>query len=221
MFNGNTMSLVTDLGILGPQINNKDYLSIAAITTSQYPNLSNIYNAGILVPPTSILMAWAEGDNLALWNEYPQYLMTKDPDDMIVALLAAMTKKNIILYIPADDFKVFGQLLLSHILFVYGITVNYPPSVFSIDTTKVPMIVSKFYMIDVMEPQDYLAAYPAQFELPDFVINKLACDLNPFGGTPATFMQYRDYFNNMNRSKAQQREPRTMVSIANKGGAVQ
>ena len=121
MFNGHTMSLVTDLRMIPNQLNDFNFLSVAAITTSDYPNHPNIYNASILMPPTEILMAWAEGQTLVMQNEYPRYLMSKDPDDMIVALIAAMTKRNIILYIPQDEFNIYGSILLNHIYFVYVI----------------------------------------------------------------------------------------------------
>ena len=88
MFNNHAISVVTDLRILGPEINNKDFLAIAAITTNDYPKLPNIYNASILMPPTEILMKWADGDPYILQYQYPQYLRTQIPDDMIVAIIA-------------------------------------------------------------------------------------------------------------------------------------
>ena len=87
MFNGHTMSLITNLNMIGNEINNIDFVTVAAITTSDYPPHPNIYNAAILMPPTEVLMAWADGNRFVMQVEYPRYLMTKDADDMIVALL--------------------------------------------------------------------------------------------------------------------------------------
>lgn len=215
MFNNHTMSVVLDLNMIGPGINNKDFITVAAITTSQYPNLPNIYNASILIPPTEILMRWADGDQLIMQNEYPRYLMTQAPDEMLTAFIAALTQRNIILYIPKDEFMVFGQILLNHIYFMYGIICNFGNTVFSIDQSKLPFIISKFLMIDVMEAKDYLDAYPANQMLPDFVINKLAEQLQPFP-YPATFQQYRDYFNKLNASKGF--APKPMVSFIDSNG---
>ena len=199
MFNGNTMSVVTDLNIIGPEINNIDFISIAAITTSyNYPKLSNIYNASILVPPTEILMAWADNAPLVLQNEYPKYLLSKEPDDMIVALIAAMTKKNIILYIPKDEFNIFGSILLNHLYYTYGITCNFNNVKFYIDSIRIPFIISKFFMMDLMEPMDYIELYPCNVPLPEWVINKLAIQLNPFNGKQASFTEYYNYFNSLN-----------------------
>ena len=125
MFNGHTMSLVTDLAILGNQINNKDLITIAAITTSEnYPDIPNCYYAGVLCMPTELLMAYTDGDQAALNVGYPQYLSSKDCDDFIVALIAALTRINIVLYIPREEYNLFGITLLNHIYFTYGIVVN-------------------------------------------------------------------------------------------------
>ena len=212
MFNNHTMSVIHDLRMLGNEINNVDFMSIAAVTTGEYPPLPNIYNASILIPPTQILMDWADGNPLVLQNEYPKYLMTKDPDEMIVALLAAMTQRNIILYVPKDDFEVFGMMLLNHLYFVYGITCNYMNTRFAVDVSKIPYIMSKFYMIDVMEPMDYLNSYPATAILPEFVINKLAQDLHPFN-RPATFMEYANYFNGIVAARRQTMPMQNMVNV--------
>ena len=203
MFNGHTMSLVTDLAILGNQINNKDLITIAAITTSEnYPDIPNCYYAGVLCMPTELLMAYTDGDQAALNVGYPQYLSSKDCDDFIVALIAALTRINIVLYIPREEYNLFGITLLNHIYFTYGIVVNSPTSQFYVDVNKIPFIISKFLLMDVMDAQTYLDLYPAQYMLPDFVINKLAEDIHPFN-YPATFEQYRDYFNRLNAAKMQ------------------
>ena len=75
---------------------------------------------------------------------------------------------------------------------------NTPTTTFSFDESKLPLLISKFYMMDLMEPMDYINSYPRALALPPFVINKLAEDLRPFD-FPATFQQYADYFNNMVR----------------------
>lgn len=216
MFNGHTMSVVTNLNLIGNEINSVDFITVAAITTSDYPNHPNIYNASILMPPTEILMAWAENQPLVLQNEYPRYLMSKDADDMIVALIAALTKKNIILYIPQDEFNIYGQMLLNHIYYVYGITCNFGHTRFNVDQSKIPFIVSKFYMIDVMSMEDYLSVFPATAMLPAFVINKMAQEAHPFN-RPATFDEYAAYFNQLNASKVKNNTPlNIMVKVVGK-----
>ena len=219
MFNNHTMSLVTDLNLVANDIRNLDFVTVAAITTSDYPDQPNVYYSGILIPPTEILMEWTDGNQFILQNEYPRYLLSEECDNMIVALIAAMTQRNIILYIPTDEYNVFGPILLNHIRFIYGITVNSPWSQFAVDPTKIPFIMAKFYMMDVMEPKVFLEAYPARYPLPDFVINKLAMDLNPFNGNPATFEQYKLYFNQLNATKGQQQnQPKqVMARLVNNG----
>ena len=202
MFNNHTMTLITNLNQIGPEINNKDFMSVAAVTTSDYPNHPNIFNASILVPPTEILMKWADGYPLVMQNEYPAYLPSKDPDDMIVALLAALTQRNIVIYIPMDEFKIFGIYFMNYMMYTYGIVFNYMNTVFSIDPAKIPFIISKFYLESLMDANDYIASFPSNMMLPPWVINKLADDLKPFD-RPATFDEYARYFNQMNASKNQ------------------
>lgn len=209
IFKNNTMTLITNQNMIGQEINNKDFVSVATVCSTDYfNNHPNSYDASILMPPTELLMKWADCNDpnmayLVMQNEYPNYLMyNKDADDMIIALLTALTKKNIILFIPLDEFNIFGQQLLNHFYFMYGITMNTPTTRFSFDETKLPLLLSKFYMMDLMEPMDYLNVYPANLLLPEFVINKLAEQLNPFGNNRATFQQYAQYFNNIVASKA-------------------
>lgn len=206
MFNGHTMSLVTNLNIIGPEINNIDFLTVAAITTSDYPNYQNIYNASILMPPTELLMAWADNQPMVMQTEYPRYLLSQDPDNMIVALLAALTKKNIILYIPQDEFAIFGMLLLNHLYYQYGVSVNFGQTRFNIIPTSIPLIISKFYMMDLMNFEDYVETYSSICStFPPFVINKMAQEVNPFNGRPASFEEYYEYFNQLNASLSQRK----------------
>ena len=215
MFNNHAMSVITDLRILGAEINNKDFIAVAAITTNDYPQLPNIYNASILMPPTEILMSWADGDPYILQTQYPNYLRTQIPDDMIVALIALLTRKNVVLYIPTDEFNIFGKMLLEYIYFNYGIICNTPNTQFNMDQAKIPYLLSRFFMIDAMEPDDYLAAYPANALLPEFVINKLAEEMKPFP-YQATFQQYAEYFNKLNASKGTVIAHPSMVKVVEK-----
>lgn len=201
MFNNHRMSCVTSLDPIYRDIQNIDYYTIAAITTSYYnQNMPNISYAGVLVPPTNMLMMWADGDYDIIKREYPSYLLTKDCDDMIVAFLAALTRKNIVLYIPDDEFDVYGPILLDHIYLTYGITCDTPFSQFSYNPYKIPLIISRFYVMDIMDVDTYWSMYPPNYQLPDFVINKLASDMHPFP-EGASFDQYKDYFNKLNYSR--------------------
>ena len=87
LFKNNIMSLVTNPSFLGPEINNSDYVSVACVSGSDsYMNHPNVHDCSILLPPTDMMMAWVDG-KIILQNEYPKYLLSKDPDDMIIALL--------------------------------------------------------------------------------------------------------------------------------------
>lgn len=207
MFNWHTMSVVPDLKMLGDNIRNVDYIVVAAITTGTYPeNLPNVHYAGILIPPTEMMMEWVDGDTFVLQNEYPKYLMEQEPDEMIVALIAAMTRRNVVLYIPDEEFQVFGQLLLNHIYYMYGITCNTPWTTFAVDPNKIPLIMTKFYLMNVMDAKDYLDGYPGNYQIPDQAIYKLAQELHPLGpNAQATFEQYKQYFNQLNASKLKQK----------------
>ena len=79
---------------------------------------------------------------------------------------------------------------------MYGITMNTPTTIFAFNETKLPFLLSKFYMMDLMEPKDFIESYPFNMQLPPFVINKLAEEVKPFNH-PATFIEYATYFNNL------------------------
>ena len=52
-------------------------------------------------------------------------------------------------------------------------------------------------MMDLMTGKDYLNSYPANYQLPSFVINKLSIELQPFGNEIRSYDQYAYYFNNL------------------------
>ena len=219
MFNNHTMTVLEDLRILGPAINNVDYLTIAAVTTDgQYPDLPNIHEASILLPPTELMMFYVDNMNdpraEALFkNEYAKYLNSKDPDDMIVSLLAALTVRNVVIFIPQDEFQLFGPVLMNHLYFTYGITCNFRNVVFNFDLTKVPFIMSKFYMIGVMEPQVFLDSYPIEAALPPFVVDPLYDEVRP-NAQPMTFEQKAYYLDNLRRSRVSApKELKPMVEL--------
>ena len=207
MFKNHTMSLVTDLSLVINDINNIDYVIVAGITDTP---MQGVFNAAVLMPPIELLMAWADGIPYIIQNEYPKYLMNyKDADDLIVSLLAALTKKNVVVYIPKDEFRIFGNEFLNHMYYTYGIVMNTPNTTFAFDTTKLPFVISKFYMMDLISADDYIKAYPANCQLPPFVINKLAAELKPFD-SPRAFNQYAYYFNDLVKRNQQ---PIQMVKI--------
>ena len=223
MFNNHIMILATDLAPFANEIQNFDHFIVAAITSNEIPTAPNIYYAGILMPPTELLMRWCDAacgspDAFVLQSEYPRYLDTIDCDNMIVAILAAMTKRNVILYIPLEEFKVYGDVLLQHIAYRYCIVLQTAYTPFSVNPAMLPLIASKFYMLGVMDADVYLSTFPANYSLPDWVIQKLAIDIHPFA-TPATFEQYRDYFNQINASKGQPKKM-PLIRLVDKEGDV-
>lgn len=198
MFNGHKMILITDLEQIGYSINDPNIV-IIAVTDSDYYKLPNIYDAAILMPPTSILMEWAENNNRRiLETAYPQYLCSvKEADDMIVAMIVALTKKDVYLYIPANEFSIFGQILLNHLYFLYGVILQTSNTQFNVEISKLPLIVSKMYMLGAIAPNDYISIYSEyNLALPSFVIPKLINDFRPPIST-YDIMSCEKYFNDM------------------------
>jgi hypothetical protein len=218
------MTALDDLRILGPSINDVDLLTIAAVTTDgQYPDLPNIHEVSILIPPTELMMCYFDTVNenpaaeAIFKSEYAKYLDTKDPDDMIVSLLAALTVRNVVIYIPHDEFRLFGDVLLNHIYYRYGIICNFRNTVFNFDVTKVPFIMSKFYMIGVMEAQVYLKSYPINVQMPPFVIDALYDEVRP-NNVPVSFMEKVAYIDNLRRNMMPKPENlKPMVSVVSRG----
>lgn len=196
-FGGHTLSVVTDLNMVANEINNIDFTFVISLDVNGgQANNPNIYNMPILVPPMELLAAWADGVPFIMQNQYPNYLMSKDQDETIVSILAALVKKNVIIYIPKDDFNIYGTMLLNHIYYTYGIIMNSPTTTFMFDESKIAIILSKFYLLDLMVADDFLKSYPSNYKLIGDVINKLAMEVHPFN-YPASYNQYAEYFNNL------------------------
>lgn len=194
IFSGHKMYMITDLNVLGNNILNTDMLIVASVTDNSDPS-QNIYCASVLIPPTELLMRWADGDPVVMQNQYPQYLMNSmDADEMITSLIAVLMRKDVYIYIPQSEFNIFGMNLLNHIYYVYGITMCTPTTQFNFDYSKLPFILSKFYMFNILTANDFLNSYPGNYKLIPFVINKLANELHPFN-RPATWEEYANYFN--------------------------
>lgn len=209
LFKNNTMTMVTDLSLVANDIRNLDFVIVAGITDQC---IENVFSAAVLMPPTELLMAWADGAPYIIQNKYPEYLYNcKEADDMIVSLLAALTKKNVIVYIPKDEFAIFGREFLNHMYYTYGIVMNTPNTNFSFNTSKIPLLLSKFYMMDLMTGEDFLKSYPPFYQLLPFVINKLAAELKPFGNEMRTFDQYAYYFNNLVKQNGNMIQPIKIV----------
>ena len=120
IFSGHKMYMITDLNVLGNNILNTDMLIVASVTDKSDPS-QNIYCASVLIPPTELLMRWADGDPVVMQNQYPQYLMNSmDADEMITSLIAVLMRKDVYIYIPQSEFNIFGMNLLNHIYYVYG-----------------------------------------------------------------------------------------------------
>ena len=197
LFKNHQMIMVTNQQLLNRYIYDFDYNVVAGITDQQIPG---VLNASVLMPPTELLMAWADGDNNAIINGYRMYLNSQCPDELIVSLLAALTKKNVILYMPKDDFNVYGNIFLDYLNIAYGIKVGFLVeenpygTPFMFDSNAFPLIISKFYMMDVMSANDFLNSYPPNTNLYPFVVNKLAAELRPYGRNQASFQQYAEFF---------------------------
>ena len=200
MFNNHTMSVVTDMNFL---LNiQQDYQNYIVATITQLPLIgvpNNIYYAGILYPPTELLMEWADGNNV-LAVEYPKYLMSGDCDDMIVALIGSVTQNNVILYIPQDEFNIFGRILLDHIYYLYGVVCNTPTTQFYVVPEKLPLLTVKFYLLDLMDGRVFLESYPENYNIPDAVLIRLSEELAPYNSF-RDMQECRQYFDSLRGTK--------------------
>ena len=60
--------------------------------------------------------------------------------------------------------------------------------------------------MDLMNFEDYVETYSSICStFPPFVINKMAQEVNPFNGRPASFEEYYEYFNQLNASLSQRK----------------
>jgi hypothetical protein len=211
--------------MVGYNINNIDLLSVIAIADAgDYAPHPNIYNMAILQPSTDILMRWADCPNAMqagalISAEYRQYLSTPDCDEIIVSILAALCKKDIMIYIPAESFDIFGMVFIDHIYQMYGIMcgLNFNGR-FYVNPNNYPFILSKFYEYSFISAQLYIEKYPSMMRLPDWVINKLAIEMKPTH-MPVDFQWYVTYFNDLN-SKTVRPLNEMVTLIPDRGGKI-
>lgn len=174
----------------------------------------NIYDASILVPPTELIMLWADGNIIAMTNQYPLYLNNKDQDEMILALIAASYTKNIVLFMSDAEFDMYGSILLLHIYNKYGIqcTLNGYGK-FWVDYSKLHNIINGFFMMDLINGKTYLEAYPTNIDFPQYVIPKLIEYFgDPFEGKTMRYSDYYWHFKEMNYKLLPKMEMATMVN---------
>lgn len=203
--NGCSISLVTDANMLRGLVNNPAVVIVALTANPNElpkPN-NNIHVFSDLVPPTPLLMMWADGAQAQFLSGY-NYELANNPacHNVIITLLATLVNNNVVLYIPQDEFDIFGMALLEYIRFIFGITVNSLFSVFSFDDTKIPFILSCFYMEGYMTHEDFIASYPKGLQFYDpAVLFKLGQD---FGIMTLNVADLASYFFNMCNANYQQ-----------------
>jgi hypothetical protein len=214
--------VITDLNMLGNNINNSEFLVVVAVCDKgEYMPHPNIYNISSLQPSTNILMRWADCNdpmsaNAIMNSEYRAYLSMEDNDEIIVSMLAALCKKDVFIYIPQSTFEIFGPVLIDHIYQMYGVMAGFNfDGRFFVNINMQPRLLTKLYAYNFMDSITYLESYPTMINLPVEIISKLITDMRPNigSGRPISFDQYMAYFNDLNRKTTPTIDMPTMVNF--------
>ena len=164
----------------------------------------NIIPATILLPPYQCVMAELDGEYDIAKTIYTEYLVEKEPDMFICAIITALLDPltNILIYVGEDEINMsFVSVLLGYLMNEYGITVTSDMNNFLYNMAYDAVILSKLYLYELIDYQFLLTMYPGPVNLPEYIIPKLIYDINPYISiqTPEA---YYCYFNGLkNRIK--------------------
>jgi hypothetical protein len=209
MFNNHTMSIVFDTSLIYDALYMPDIVDIINVgdpyNTSELPMVKSI----CLAPSVNLMQKWASyGNNGALLAEYPSELFEKMGD--ITGIIAQLCHKNIILFMTFEEYNVYGRMLENFIINNFGIVPISPYNQqMLIDASRYPMIVSYLYLYGYMTYSGYIDAYPAKYQYPDIVIDKLSAECGLMG-------TFEDRKNELNRRHAEGMKKVVMVEKVEK-----
>jgi len=209
MFNNHTMSIVFDTSLIYDALYMPDIVDIINVgdpyNTSELPMVKSI----CLAPSVNLMQKWASyGNNGALLAEYPSELFEKMGD--ITGIIAQLCHKNIILFMTFEEYNVYGRMLENFIINNFGIVPISPYNQqMLIDASRYPMIVSYLYLYGYMTYGGYIDAYPAKYQYPDIVIDKLSAECGLMG-------TFEDRKNELNRRHAEGMKKVVMVEKVEK-----
>jgi len=209
MFNNHTMSIVFDTSLIYDALYMPDIVDIINVgdpyNTNEFPMIKSI----CLAPSVNLMQKWASyGNNGALLAEYPSELFEKMGD--ITGIIAQLCHKNIILFMTFEEYNVYGRMLENFIINNFGIVPISPYNQqMLIDASRYPMIVSYLYLYGYMTYRGYIDAYPAKYQYPDIVIDKLSAECGLMG-------TFEDRKNELNRRHAEGMKKVVMVEKVEK-----
>jgi hypothetical protein len=203
------MSIVFDTSLIYDALYMPDIVDIINVgdpyNTSELPMVKSI----CLAPSVNLMQKWASyGNNGALLAEYPSELFEKMGD--ITGIIAQLCHKNIILFMTFEEYNVYGRMLENFIINNFGIVPISPYNQqMLIDASRYPMIVSYLYLYGYMTYGGYIDAYPAKYQYPDIVIDKLSAECGLMG-------TFEDRKNELNRRHAEGMKKVVMVEKVEK-----
>lgn len=150
------------------------------ISLTEDEGISGSLKGTILLPPYQAVMAEMDNNFIGFQNEYTIHLMKKESDFFISMIVMALFRgENIIIFIPKDESKLmFVEGLIGHLSSYFGIFPGSEVRPFYYDISFNPIILSKFYIYDLIPKEDFILWYPPQVELYPETFYKLS---NEFG----------------------------------------
>ena len=161
----------------------------------------NLIPATILLPSYECVAAELDGELEIAGAIYSEYLASKEPDMFICAIITALLDPatNILLYVGQDELNMsFINILIGYLMNEYGIIIGSSIDQFSYNIAYDAVILSKLYLYELINYEFLFTMYPAQVNIPEYIVPKLVHDMNPYlqVQTPEAYYCYFNDFKN-------------------------
>ena len=161
----------------------------------------------VLLPDQQALWAGADQGPEAMQVYYDEYLSQKEPTEMIITICKLLCNNNILLYVDHNDGQLYIKQLIFHISKYYGLNIGVMtdrgvevPSSFNV--TYMGKIIQMMYMSDLCTFDELIMLMPMQDHFNQFVLQKMALEVQPYIKNYPSLEQLDNYFfNYKNRCK--------------------
>jgi hypothetical protein len=137
-----------------------------------------------LLPPVDSIIAEQDGLPDLYIDYYLRRLSEPDQEEYMTAMLCYLCNGGIlIVYVP--DLRSNLAIMFRRVMDIkYGIRIGiYGMEQTAYNYDLAPVWLWKMYTVGFFDPYILLKLYPANMQIPDFILDRLVIDLNPYGRT--------------------------------------
>ena len=161
-------------------------------------------DATILCPPPGATYMEIDGNIAGFKDYYSEYLYSEEVKRFILLILCAIHHgANVYMYIPEfTDESLWIGLLMNHFKSEYGVNIGLVGKRFLYDPTMISKILYEMYMIDLINPFEFISFLPDMNLGYPNLIYKLAADLSRFGCETNNVIEFVMQCKDMQRNTA-------------------